>query len=154
VGRVGAPSPRLTAVVDALPLRPGLRVIEIGCGPGAAAREVAARVGPTGHVLAIDCSPKAIAQLRESAHDLIAEGRLSARRVSAEELELEPGEARYDLAFAVRVGAFDGRHPQAGFLAMARLARVLVPGGRLFVDGGTPLREVALPEDPGSMRSS
>ena len=60
----------------------------------------------------------------------------------------------YDLAFAVRVGAFDGRHPQAGFLAMARLARVLVPGGRLFVDGGAPLREVALPEDRGSMRSS
>jgi tRNA A58 N-methylase Trm61 len=60
-------SPRLSAIVDALPLEPGLRVIEIGCGPGAAAREVANRVGPSGHVLAVDRSAKAIAQLTESA---------------------------------------------------------------------------------------
>jgi precorrin-6B methylase 2 len=82
-------SPRLSAIVDALPLEPGLRVIEIGCGPGAAAREVADRVGPTGHVLAVDRSAKAIAQLTESAADLIGAGRLTARQVAAEELEIE-----------------------------------------------------------------
>jgi hypothetical protein len=49
-------SPRLLAVVDALPLRPGLRVLEIGGAPGAAAREVASRVGPSGHVLVLDRS--------------------------------------------------------------------------------------------------
>jgi protein-L-isoaspartate O-methyltransferase len=38
-------SPRLAAIVEALPLRPGLRVLEIGCGPGAAARAVARRIG-------------------------------------------------------------------------------------------------------------
>jgi cyclopropane fatty-acyl-phospholipid synthase-like methyltransferase len=42
-------SPRLAAVVNALPLRPGLRVLEIGCGPGAAARAVATLIGD-GHV--------------------------------------------------------------------------------------------------------
>ncbi len=141
-------SPRLEAIVDALPLRPGLRVIEIGCGPGAAAREVADRVGPSGHVLAIDRSAKAIAQLTESATELIMAGRLSARQVPAEELELGPGEDRYDIAFAVRVGAFDGRHPRAGSLALARLGRALVPGGRLFIDGGSPLREVIVPVGP------
>lgn len=31
-------SVRLKAVIDALPLRPGLRVNEVGCGPGALAR--------------------------------------------------------------------------------------------------------------------
>jgi SAM-dependent methyltransferase len=141
-------SPRLRAIVDALPLRPGLRVIEIGSGPGAAAREVADRVGPSGHVLAIDRSAKAIAQLTASSEELISAGRLSARRVAAEDLELEPGEERYDIAFAVRVGAFDRRNPGAGSLARQRLGRALVPGGRLFVDDGTPLREVVV-LDPG-----
>lgn len=134
-------SARLEAIVDGLPLREGLRVIEIGCGPGAAAREVAERVGPTGHVLAVDRSAKAIEQLAASAGQLISAGRLSTRQVAAEELELAPGEARYDLAFAVRVGAFDGRYPRAGELALQRLSHALVPGGRLFVDG----REVILP---------
>ncbi len=143
---MAALSPRLRAIVDALPLRPGLRVIEIGCGTGAAAREVAQRVGPFGHVLAVDRSAKAIAQLTASGGELISAGRLTARQVAAEELELEPNERRYDIAFAVRVGAFDGRHPHAGSLALRRLSRALVPGGRLFIDGGTPLREVVVPE--------
>jgi cyclopropane fatty-acyl-phospholipid synthase-like methyltransferase len=52
-------SARLAAIVDALPLRSGLRVLEIGCGPGAAAREIAHRIGD-GHVLAIDRSAKAM----------------------------------------------------------------------------------------------
>jgi cyclopropane fatty-acyl-phospholipid synthase-like methyltransferase len=30
-------SPRLTAIVNALPLKAGMRVLEIGCGPGATA---------------------------------------------------------------------------------------------------------------------
>ena len=133
------------AVVDALPLRPGLRVIEIGCGPGAAAREVAGRVGPHGHVLAIDRSEKAISSLTRSAAQLISAGRLTARQVGAEELELDPGEDPYDIAFAVRVGAFDGRDAAAGAFALARLGRALVPVGRLFIDGGDPLREVTVP---------
>ena len=56
-----------------------------------------------------------------------------------------PKEERpYDLAFAVRVGALDGRHPAAGRTALGRLRRALVKSGRLFIDGGNPLKEVAL----------
>jgi SAM-dependent methyltransferase len=145
LARVPPLSRRLAEIVDALPLRPGLRVIEIGCGPGAAARAVADRVGATGHVLAIDRSAKAIAQLTDAAAELIAAGRLTPRQVAAEALELAPGERRYDIAFAVRVGAFDGRYPGAGAQALERLSRALVPGGRLFVDGGDPLREIVVP---------
>jgi SAM-dependent methyltransferase len=145
VASVAALSPRLKAIVDALPLGPGLRVIEIGCGPGAAAREVADRVGPQGHVLAVDRSAKSIALLTRSAADLIAAKRLTARQVAAEEHELDPEEERYHIAFAVRVGAFDGRDPHAGALALERLGHALVPGGRLFIDGGDPLRVVELP---------
>jgi cyclopropane fatty-acyl-phospholipid synthase-like methyltransferase len=132
-------SARLAAVVDALPLRPDMRVLEIGCGPGAAARAVAERL-TTGHILAIDRSATAVAQATAGAAGLIVDGRLRVRQAAAEDFVAEPGEGPFDLVFAVRVGALDGRHPAAGQKAFARIAAVLAPGGRLFVDG----HEVAL----------
>lgn len=141
-------SPRLAAVVDALPLRPGMRVLEIGGAPGAAARAVAARIGD-GHVLVIDRSAKGVALTERNAAAEIAAGRLSVRQVAAEDFELLPGEQPYDLAFAIRVGALDGRHPAAGRVARQRIAAALAPGGRLFIDGGGPIREVELSPDPG-----
>ncbi|RKS67760.1 methyltransferase family protein [Actinomadura pelletieri DSM 43383] len=134
-------SPRLEKIVDALPLRPDMRVLEIGCGPGAAARAVAARLD-TGHILAIDRSAKAVEQVKAGSTDEIASGRMSVRRSTIEDFTLEPGEAPFDLVFAVRVGALDGRHPEAGREAVRRIAAALAPGGRLFIDGGDPLREL------------
>jgi hypothetical protein len=40
------------------------------------------------------------------------------------------------------VGALDGRHPVAGRQVIARIRAALAPGGRVFVDGGQPLREL------------
>lgn len=137
-------SPRLREIVDALPLRPGLRVIEVGCGPGAAALEVVRRVAPDGHVLAVDRSTTAVDQVRRAGAAERAAGRLSVRLAAVEELELKPGEAPYDLVFAVRVGALDGRHPELEQQALRRLADMVVPGTSLFIDGGDPLREVPL----------
>jgi SAM-dependent methyltransferase len=141
-GRPVTISARLAAVVDALPLEPGLRVLEIGCGPGVAARAVAARIGPDGFVLATDRSARAVAQARSGSTTEIAAGVMDVRQVAAEDVALEDGEAPYDLAFAVRVGAFDGRHPAAGEQAKARLATVLVPGGLLYIDTGDPLQPI------------
>jgi SAM-dependent methyltransferase len=138
------PSPRLQAVVDALPLLPDSRVLEIGCGPGAAARAVAARL-ETGRVLAIDRSPAPIAQARAASADEIAAGRLEFRQIAAEDFELQSGEDPYDIAFAVRVGALDGRHPKAGERVLERIAQATTPGARLFIDGGDPLRELTIP---------
>ena len=136
-------SPRLAAVVDALPLRPHLRVLEVGCGPGAAAREIARRLD-TGHVLAIDRSAVAIEQAAALGAAEIAAGRLRVRCVAVEDFVLLDGEAPFDLVLAVRVGALDGRHPRAGEQALRRLRAATAPGARLFVDGGDPLREVDL----------
>lgn len=136
-------SSRLAAIVDALPLRPGMRVLEIGGAPGAAARAVVSRIGD-GHVLVIDRSAKGVALIERNAAAEIESGRLSTRCVAAEDFSLLPGEAPFDLAFAVRVGALDGRHPRAGTLARARIAAALTPSASLFIDGGDPLREVDL----------
>lgn len=127
-------SPRLAAIVEALPLEPHLRVLEIGCGPGAAARAVAARLG-TGHVLAVDRSATAVAQVLAGSPDEIASGRLRVRRATAEDFVLEPGEEPFDLVFAVRVGALDGRHPQLYDRALQRITAATHAGSRLFVDG-------------------
>lgn len=141
---MAALSPRLAAIVDALPLRPGMRVLEIGGAPGAAAKAVCARIAPGGHVLVIDRSAKGVALVERNAAAEIAAGVLSVRRVAAEDFRLVDGESPFDLAFAVRVGAFDGRHPRAGVRARARVRAALVPGGRLFIDGGAPLLDVDL----------
>jgi SAM-dependent methyltransferase len=136
-------SSRLAAIVNALPLEPGLRVLEIGCGPGAAARAVARRIGD-GHILAIDRSARAIEQARAASQDEISAGRMSVRQVAIEDFVLEPEDAPFDLAFAVRVGALDGRHPELELRAHRSIARALAPNGRLFIDGGNPLMEVLL----------
>ena len=122
---------------------PGMRILEIGCGPGAMAREIATRIGD-GHVLGIDRSAKAIDQARTGSADAIAAGHLEFRLSTAETFVLAPGEPPYDLAVAIRVGALDGRYPEAGAIARAAIKAALTPGGRLFIDGGDPLREAAL----------
>ncbi len=137
-------SPRLAAIADALPLRPDSRILEIGCGPGSLARVLAGRL-VTGSVLAVDRSATAVAQAAAASADLIAAGRLRVRQVAAEDLVLLPGEEPFDLVVAVRVGALDGRHPEAGRRVLERLTGATVPGARLFVDGGNPLRELAIP---------
>lgn len=136
-------SQRLGDIVAALPLRRGMRVLEIGCGPGAAARAVVRKVG-NGHVLAIDRSAKAVRQALAASRVEVEAGRLAFRCVAVENFELEPGEDLFDIAFAIRVGALDGRHPRLEKLAHERLAKALRPHGKLFIDGGNPLREVQL----------
>jgi SAM-dependent methyltransferase len=137
-------SPRLQVIVDALPLRPDSRALEIGCGPGTAARAVAARLR-TGRVLGIDRSAAAIAQAKAAGADEMAAGRLDFRQVAAEDFVLQSGEEPYDIVFAVRVGALDGRHPRAGEQVLERIARATTPGARVFIDGGDPLRELPIP---------
>lgn len=136
-------SDRLDEIVSALPLRFGIRVLEIGCGSGAAAREIVAR-SESAYVLAIDRSDKAIKQAISASASELASGRLEFRLVAAEDFELAPGDAPFDVAFAVRVGALDGRHPELERQALKRIAKALKKKGRMFIDGGDPLIEIDL----------
>jgi hypothetical protein len=85
-------------------------------------------------------------QARAAADDEIASGRMDVRHIAAEDFVLQPGEAPYDLVFAVRVGALDGRHPEDGERALQRIALATTAKARLFIDGGDPLRELPIPK--------
>lgn len=109
------PSPtsdRLMRVVDALPLRAGMRVLEIGGAPGAAAREVAARVGPNGHVLVLDRSTAGIRRTRANCREEIAAGLVYTLCAPVEDFTLGPEILPFDLAFACRVGRTRRSPPQ------------------------------------------
>ena len=134
----------LRRVIDALPLEPGMRVLEIGGAPGAAAREVAARVGPHGHVLVLDRSETGIRRTRENCMAEVTSGTLSTICAPVEDFELESGTPLFDLAFACRVGALDGRHPRLYAPALANIRKALIPNGRLYVDTGSPLTAIPL----------
>jgi SAM-dependent methyltransferase len=136
-------SPRLEEIIKALPLYEGIRVLEIGCGPGAAAREIAKRL-ENSYVLGIDRSKKAIQQAVKSANKEIASGKLNFRQAAIENFEIEKNEQAFDIAFAIRVGALDGRHPDLEKKALTNIAKALTKKGKLFIDGGKPLKEIAL----------
>lgn len=137
------PSERIISFVDALPLFDGARVLEIGCGPGIAAREISQRVGD-GFVLALDRSEKVVSTARRLSASQVEAGRLEFRACSIETFELASDEERFDICFAMRVGAFDGRHPEIEAAAITHVRESLRTGGRFFIDTGTPLQEVQL----------
>jgi cyclopropane fatty-acyl-phospholipid synthase-like methyltransferase len=136
-------SKRLIDVVNALPLRKGIRILEIGCGPGAMAREISRRID-NGHILAIDRSPKAIQQAILGSQAEIETGKLSFRQVAIEKFDLTDNERLFDIAVAVRVGALDGRHPEIEIQSLVNIAKALTTEGKLFIDRGNPLKEIAL----------
>jgi ubiquinone/menaquinone biosynthesis C-methylase UbiE len=126
-------SDRLERLVDRLALRPGDRVLEIGCGHGVAATLVCERLA-SGRYTAVDRSPKMIAaaERRNAAH--VAAGRAEFLVMALEDLDL--GERRFDVIFAARVGLFH-RDPAR---AHACAERWLAPGGRLVVEYDEPDR--------------
>ncbi|MFF3767509.1 methyltransferase domain-containing protein [Streptomyces sp. NPDC001922] len=89
----------MAAVVDALPLEPHMKVLEIGCGPGAAARAIAARL-TSGSILAIDRSATAVTQAETADAQEIAAGRLRVRQAALEDFIPRPDERPFELAFA------------------------------------------------------
>ena len=57
------------SVVERLRLEPGMRVADIGCGPGRLTLPIAERVGPSGEVVALDLQPKMIARVERRSRD-------------------------------------------------------------------------------------
>jgi hypothetical protein len=93
-------------------------------------------------VLVLDRSARGIALTEDQCAAEIAAGSMSTILAPVEDftLDVEP----FDLAFACRVGALDGRHPHLYESALGNIRRVVVPHGILYVDTGAPLDRVQL----------
>jgi len=126
--------PLAAAFVDALGIEPGLRVLDVGCGPGALTGELVRRLGPNG-VHAVDPSESFVAACRERNPGVdVVLGRAE---------ELPHPDAAFDAALAQLVLHFV-TNPEA---AAAEMRRVVRPGGLVaasvwdFGEGMTMLRE-------------
>lgn len=113
------------AVFDSLDLKPGDKAIDVGCGFGDTAIQMAKIVGPKGCVLGLDCCD---AFLDIARHD--------AQEAGTENVEFVVGDAQtctwpdaYDFCFA-RFGAMFFENPVAGLRNM-RLS--LKPGGQMML---------------------
>jgi len=70
---VGVPwfGPIAAGLVEELAVRPGERVLDIGCGRGAALVPLAHATGPGGHVLGIDLAPRMVERTTADVQDLL-----------------------------------------------------------------------------------
>ena len=148
---MGAWSQQLsTQLADLAGVRPGRRVLDVGCGPGALTAELVARVGPES-VSAVDPSASFIAAA------MTRHPRVDLRQAAAEALPYP--DDTFDAALAQLVVHFMA-DPVAGLAEMARVTR---PGGVVAacvwdLAGGrapiSPFWQAARELDPGTTDES
>jgi len=111
------------AAMDALAAQPGERLLDIGCGPGTTAIELAARVAPDGEVVGVDISETMVAAATRRA----AKGKASNVRFVVADAQTQPLGEGFDGVYS-RFGVMFFADPAAAFTNVVRSLR---PGGRL-----------------------
>ncbi len=96
-------SERLLRIVEDLDVRPGDRVLEVGCGHGVAATMICERLDG-GRLTAIDRSAKMVAAARKRNALFVAAG--TAEFIVAPLEEVDLGDRAFDKVLAVRVRLF------------------------------------------------
>lgn len=115
-----------TEVLDALDLRAGHQVLEVGSGTGHALREAARRAAP-GHVVGVDVSELMADLARRLNHAAALRGEVEVRAGDIEALDLDG--ATFDRIFSVNCIYF-WRDAEG---VLAKLASALSPGGKLVL---------------------
>jgi 2-polyprenyl-3-methyl-5-hydroxy-6-metoxy-1,4-benzoquinol methylase len=110
-------------------VRPGMTVLEPGCGMGFFSLPLGRLVGPQGTVVCVDLQPKMIEALRRRARRAGLADRIDASVCGTSDLALAAWAGRVDLALAIHMVHEVG--DQAGFLRQVHAA--LKPGGQLFI---------------------
>lgn len=126
-----ATAPMRAAVVEALDLRPGMRVMELGCGPGRLAVEIKRR-HPGVILEAVDADPEMIAMAHRNAVQAGVE--ITFRETDITRL---PPVGRYDRIYSTLV--FHHLRPEGKWSALRWVREALGPDGRFVVaDFGRP----------------
>lgn len=113
-------------------LRPGMRLIDCGCGPGSITIDLAQAVTP-GEAIGIDLREEALTYGRRLARD---RGLSNVTFQVANVYQLPFPDASFDVAFACAVL----QHLGAPLEALKEMRRVLKPGGVIgIVDGSAPI---------------
>jgi ubiquinone/menaquinone biosynthesis C-methylase UbiE len=110
-------------------VRPGMTVLEPGCGMGYFSLPLARMVGPTGRVVCVDLQPRMIAGLVRRAHKAGLGGRIDAVEGMLDDPRLDGLRGAVDFAAAVYM-LHEVPDPE-GFLA--RLGELLRRGARLLL---------------------
>ncbi len=125
------------SLASGLDLAPGSRVLDVGCGPGLIAVELARQ----GHLVeAVDSVPEMLGMTRELAIASNVSDRVVCHVADVMQLPVEAG--RYDLVVAVGVTEW----LSSLTAAMQELSRVLKPGGFLIVTSTNPWSLQYLPD--------
>lgn len=111
-------------ILEDLEIKPGARLLDVGCGWGDTAIQLAKMTGPRGEVLAIDCVESFLEDARRRAE---AAGVDNVRFVVAD-VERYPFQEAFDLCFS-RFGMMFFEHP---VVAMRNIHKALRPGGELI----------------------
>ncbi|MFW6076956.1 MAG: class I SAM-dependent methyltransferase [Hyphomicrobiales bacterium] len=111
------------AIFPSLPVRPGDRVLDVGCGFGDTAIKLANMVGPEGEVVGIDCCDAFLDYARK---DIEAHG-LTNVSLMRGDAEVALPQDQFDFVFA-RFGTMFFANPVAGLRNMRKSLR---PGGRM-----------------------
>ncbi|WP_086666429.1 methyltransferase domain-containing protein [Lentzea kentuckyensis] len=111
-------------LLDLLQLEPGLKVLDLGCGPGADLTAMADEVGTSGRVVGVDIDPKMVEAANTRFHD---QPHVEIRLGDGHALPFE--EATFDRARMDRAL----QHVADPAAVLAELLRVLKPGGLLRI---------------------